>query len=208
MKYDIAMHLFANGIIEKEQYELVSKILSGVRIKQDALEEELEYKKSDTYSFSGKLPYIDESYELEISKDSADFFFNYRMSGLYFEVTQNPKNQIGLYVIRESSIDQSSKKGKDYYLIDKKEKDDFATVRYYDKDAYNFVRELDYNLEFLELDDYEKAGIIPDKEVILNDVDTIELASSLIQPFVTGRGNFEEEINKVLYPNKEKVFAK
>ena len=125
MKYDIAMHLFANGMIEKEQYELVSKILSGVRISQDDLEEELEYKKGDTYNFSGKLPNIDDTYELEISKDPDDFFFNYRVSGFYFEVTQNPKKQIGLYVIRESSTDQSSRKGKDYYLIDKKEKDDF-----------------------------------------------------------------------------------
>ena len=74
MKYDIAMHLFANGMIEKEQYELVSKILSGVRIAQDDLEEELEYKKGDTYSFSGKLPNIDDTFDLEISKNTDDFF--------------------------------------------------------------------------------------------------------------------------------------
>ncbi|MBR2679025.1 MAG: hypothetical protein IKE63_06370 [Bacilli bacterium] len=204
MKYDIAMHLLANGMIEKEQYELVSKILSGVRITQDDLEEELEYKKSSTYSFSGKLPNIDDTYELEISKDSADFFFNYRVSGLYFEVTQNPKNQMGLYVIRESSTDPSSRKNKDYYLINKKEKDDFITVRYYDKDAYNFVRDLDYNLEFLELDDYEKAGIIPDEEVIINDVDMLDFAHSLIAPFTTGIGSFDETVDRIIHPAKQK----
>ena len=177
-------------MIEKEQYELVSKILSGVRIAQDDLEEELEYKKGDTYSFSGKLPNIDDTFDLEISKNTDDFFFNYRVSGFYFEVTQNKKNQVGLYVIRESSTDQSSRKGKDYYLIDKKEKDDFITIRYYDKDAYNFVRELDCNLEFLELDDYEKAGIIPDEEVVVQNTDVIDFAHNLITPFTTGIGNF------------------
>ncbi|MBQ3297426.1 MAG: hypothetical protein IJG97_01330 [Bacilli bacterium] len=205
MKYDIAMHLFANGMIEKEQYELVSKILSGVRISQDDLEEELEYKKGDTYSFSGKLPNIDDTYELEISKDSDDFFFNYRVSGLYFEVTQNPKKQIGLYVIRESSTDQSSRKGKDYYLIDKKEKDDFITIRYYDKDAYNFVRELDCNLEFLELDDYEKAGIIPDEEVVVQNTDVIDFAHNLITPFTTGIGSFDDTMESIIYPAKQKT---
>lgn len=205
MKYDIAMHLFANGMIEKEQYELVSKILSGVRISQDDLEEELEYKKGDTYNFSGKLPNIDDTYELEISKDSDDFFFNYRVSGLYFEVTQNPKKQIGLYVIRESSTDQSSRKGKDYYLIDKKEKDDFITIRYYDKDAYNFVRELDCNLEFLELDDYEKAGIIPDEEVVVQNTDVIDFAHNLITPFTTGIGSFDDTMESIIYPAKQKT---
>ena len=205
MKYDIAMHLFANGMIEKEQYELVSKILSGVRIAQDDLEEELEYKKGDTYSFSGKLPNIDDTYELEISKDSDDFFFNYRVSGLYFEVTQNPKKQIGLYVIRESSTDQSSRKGKDYYLIDKKEKEDFITIRYYDKDAYNFVRELDCNLEFLELDDYEKAGIIPDEEVVVQNTDVIDFAHNLITPFTTGIGSFDDTMESIIHPAKQKT---
>ena len=205
MKYDIAMHLFANGMIEKEQYELVSKILSGVRISQDDLEEELEYKKSNTYSFSGKLPNVDDTFELEISRNTDDFFFNYRVSGLYFEVTQNPKNQVGLYIIRESSIDLNSKKGKDYYLIDKKEKDDFATVRYYDKDAYNFVRELDFNLEFLELADYEKAGIIPDEEVIVKDVNNIEFARKLIAPYTHGEGKFEDIVDSMIHPAKQKV---
>ena len=205
MKYDIAMHLFANGMIEKEQYELVSKILSGVRIAQDDLEEELEYKKGDTYSFSGKIPNIDDTFDLEISKNTDDFFFNYRVSGLYFEVTQNPKKQIGLYVIRESSTDQSSRKGKDYYLIDKKEKDDFITIRYYDKDAYNFVRELDCNLEFLELDDYEKAGIIPDEEVVVQNTDVIDFAHNLITPFTTGIGSFDDTMESIIYPAKQKT---
>lgn len=205
MKYDIAMHLFANGMIEKEQYELVSKILSGVRIAQDDLEEELEYKKGDTYSFSGKLPNIDDTFDLEISKNTDDFFFNYRVSGFYFEVTQNKKNQVGLYVIRESSTDQSSRKGKDYYLIDKKEKDDFITIRYYDKDAYNFVRELDYNLEFLELDDYEKAGIIPDEEVIAQNTDVIDFAHNLITPFTTGIGSFDDTMENIIHPAKQKT---
>lgn len=205
MKYDIAMHLFANGMIEKEQYELVSKILSGVRIAQDDLEEELEYKKGDTYSFSGKLPNIDDTFDLEISKNTDDFFFNYRVSGFYFEVTQNKKNQVGLYVIRESSTDQSSRKGKDYYLIDKKEKDDFITIRYYDKDAYNFVRELDYNLEFLELDDYEKAGIIPDEEVIVQNTDVIDFAHNLITPFTTGIGSFDDTMESIIHPAKQKT---
>ncbi len=205
MKYDIAMHLFANGMIEKEQYELVSKILSGVRIAQDDLEEELEYKKGDTYSFSGKIPNIDDTFDLEISKNTDDFFFNYRVSGFYFEVTQNKKNQVGLYVIRESSTDQSSRKGKDYYLIDKKEKDDFITIRYYDKDAYNFVRELDYNLEFLELDDYEKAGIIPDEEVIVQNTDVIDFAHNLITPFTTGIGSFDDTMESIIHPAKQKT---
>ena len=205
MKYDIAMHLFANGMIEKEQYELVSKILSGVRISQDDLEEELEYKKGDTYNFSGKLPNIDDTFDLEISKNTDDFFFNYRVSGFYFEVTQNKKNQVGLYVIRESSTDQSSRKGKDYYLIDKKEKDDFITIRYYDKDAYNFVRELDYNLEFLELDDYEKAGIIPDEEVIVQNTDVIDFAHNLITPFTTGIGSFDDTMESIIHPAKQKT---
>ncbi len=205
MKYDIAMHLFANGMIEKEQYELVSKILSGVRIAQDDLEEELEYKKGDTYSFSGKLPNIDDTFDLEISKNTDDFFFNYRVSGFYFEVTQNKKNQVGLYVIRESSTDQSSRKGKDYYLIDKKEKDDFITIRYYDKDAYNFVRELDYNLEFLELDDYEKAGIIPDEEVVVQNTDVIDFAHNLITPFTTGIGSFDDTMESIIHPAKQKT---
>ena len=205
MKYDIAMHLFANGMIEKEQYELVSKILSGVRIKQDDLEEELEYKKRDTYVFSGKLPDIDDTFDLEMSKDSSDFFFIYRVSGLFFEVTQNPKKQVGIYVIRESSTDQHSRKNKDYYLIDKKENDDFATIRYYDKDAYNFVRDLDYNLEFLELDDYEKAGIIPDEEVVIKDVDPIEFARRLITPYTHGEGKFEDIVDSMIHPAKQKV---
>ena len=205
MKYDIAMHLFANGMIEKEQYELVSKILSGVRISQDDLEEELEYKKGDTYSFSGKLPNIDDTFDLEISKNTDDFFFNYRVSGFYFEVTQNKKNQVGLYVIRESSTDQSSRKGKDYYLIDKKEKDDFITIRYYDKDAYNFVRELDCNLEFLELDDYEKAGIIPDEEVVVQNTDVIDFAHNLITPFTTGIGSFDDTMESIIHPAKQKT---
>ena len=205
MKYDIAMHLFANGMIEKEQYELVSKILSGVRIAQDDLEEELEYKKGDTYSFSGKLPNIDDTFDLEISKNTDDFFFNYRVSGFYFEVTQNKKNQVGLYVIRESSTDQSSRKGKDYYLIDKKEKDDFITIRYYDKDAYNFVRELDCNLEFLELDDYEKAGIIPDEEVVVQNTDVIDFAHNLITPFTTGIGSFDDTMESIIHPAKQKT---
>ena len=205
MKYDIAMHLFANGMIEKEQYELVSKILSGVRISQDDLEEELEYKKGDTYNFSGKLPNIDDTFDLEISKNTDDFFFNYRVSGFYFEVTQNKKNQVGLYVIRESSTDQSSRKGKDYYLIDKKEKDDFITIRYYDKDAYNFVRELDYNLEFLELDDYEKAGIIPDEEVVVQNTDVIDFAHNLITPFTTGIGSFDDTMESIIHPAKQKT---
>ena len=205
MKYDIAMHLFANGMIEKEQYELVSKILSGVRISQDDLEEELEYKKGDTYNFSGKLPNIDDTFDLEISKNTDDFFFNYRVSGFYFEVTQNKKNQVGLYVIRESSTDQSSRKGKDYYLIDKKEKDDFITIRYYDKDAYNFVRELDCNLEFLELDDYEKAGIIPDEEVVVQNTDVIDFAHNLITPFTTGIGSFDDTMESIIHPAKQKT---
>lgn len=205
MKYDIAMHLFANGMIEKEQYELVSKILSGVRIAQDDLEEELEYKKGDTYSFSGKLPNIDDTFDLEISKNTDDFFFNYRVSGFYFEVTQNKKNQVGLYVIRESSTDQQSIKNKDYYLIDKKEKDDFITIRYYDKDAYNFVRELDYNLEFLELDDYEKAGIIPDEEVVVQNTDVIDFAHNLIAPFTTGIGSFDDTMESIIHPAKQKT---
>ena len=205
MKYDIAMHLLANGIIEKEQYELVSKILSGVRITHDDLEEELEYKKRDTYSFSGKLPNTKDSFELEISRNSNDFFFNYRVPGLYFEVTQNPKKQVGLYVLRENSSDQYRKKDSDYYLIDKKEKDDFATVRYYDKEAYNFVRSLDFNLEFLELDDFEKTGIIPDEEVVLKDIDVIEFASKLIAPYTRGEGKIEDVLEEVLHPGKQKV---
>ncbi|MBQ6497205.1 MAG: hypothetical protein IJI58_00625 [Bacilli bacterium] len=205
MKYDIAMHLFANGMIEKEQYEIVSKILSGVRIAQDDLEEELERKKGDTYVFSGKLPGIDDTFDLEMSKDPKDFFFIYRVSGLFFEVTQNPKNQVGIYVIRESSTDQQSRKNKDYYLINKKENDDFATIRYYDKDAYNFVRDLDYNLEFLELDDYEKAGIIPDEEVIVKDVDPIEFAKKLITPYTHGEGQFEDIVGEIIHPAKQKV---
>ena len=205
MKYDIAMHLLANGMIEKEQYELVSKVLSGVRVTQDDLEEELEYKKHDTYSFSGKLPNIDDTFDLEISKNSVDFYLNYRVAGLYFEVTQNPKKQIGLYVIRESSTDEYGGKDTDYYLIDKKEKEDFITVRYYDKDAYNFVRELDDNLEFLELDDYEKAGIIPDEEVIVKDTDPIEFAQRIIAPYTRGEGKFEDVLDGVLHPGMQKV---
>ena len=205
MKYDIAMHLLANGMIEKEQYELVSRILSGVRITHDDLEEELEYKKRDTYSFSGKLPNTKDSFELEISRNSNDFFFNYRVPGLYFEVTQNPKKQVGLYVLRENSSDQYRKKDSDYYLIDKKEKDDFATVRYYDKEAYNFVRSLDFNLEFLELDDFEKTGIIPDEEVVLKDIDVIEFASKLIAPYTRGEGKIEDVLEEVLHPGKQKV---
>ena len=205
MKYDIAMHLLANGIIEKEQYELVSKILSGVRITHDDLEEELEYKKRDTYSFSGKLPNTKDSFELEISRNSNDFFFNYRVPGLYFEVTQNPKKQVGLYFARKNFSDQYRKKDSDYYLIDKKEKEDFATVRYYDKEAYNFIRELDFNLEFFELDDFEKVGIIPDEEVVLKDVDAIEFASKLIAPYARGEGKIEDVLEEVLHPGKQKV---
>ena len=205
MKYDIAMHLLANGMIEKEQYELVSRILSGVRITHDDLEEELEYKKRDTYSFSGKLPNTKDSFELEISRNSNDFFFNYRVPGLYFEVTQNPKKQVGLYFARKNFSDQYHKKDSDYYLIDKKEKEDFATVRYYDKEAYNFVRSLDFNLEFLELDDFEKTGIIPDEEVVLKDIDVIEFASKLIAPYTRGEGKLEDVLEEVLHPGKQKV---
>lgn len=205
MKYDIAMHLLANGIIEKEQYELVSRILSGVRINQDDLEEELEYKKKTTYNFTGKLPNSDDTFELEMSSD--DFFFNYKVSGLYFEVTQNPKNQhqIGLYVVRENLPDQYRKKDSDYYLITKRENEDFVTVRYYDKEAYNFVRKLEFNLEFLELDDFEKVGIIPDEEVVLKDVDAVEFARKLIAPYTRGEGKFEDVLDEVLHPGKQKV---
>ena len=113
--------------------------------------------------------------------------------------------QIGLYVIRESSTDQSSRKGKDYYLIDKKEKDDFITIRYYDKDAYNFVRELDCNLEFLELDDYEKAGIIPDEEVVVQNTGVIDFAHNLITPFTTGIGSFDDTMESIIHPAKQKT---
>lgn len=204
MKYDIAMHLYANGIIQKEQYELVSKVLSGVRLSQNELESELEYNKNSSYEFSGYLG-SDSDCDLTIKNGKERLRILYEVSGIKFEVTQNKQNNVGLHVKREDCTGYFKDSVKGYYMVDKNENEDEIVIRYYDKEAYDFVRNLDNNIDYLEVDNFEQAGIIPDEEVTLKDVDTISFAKELIAPFTIGKGNFEDYVNSLLHPEQQKV---
>lgn len=208
MKYDVAMHLLTNEMIKKENYELVSKILSGIRIPHDELEAELECSKNSTYDFSGVLGKSNCNGDLEIRNGKDKLGLLYETRGLRFEMFQDRQNKTSLHVRKEDYANYYRGDISGYYMVDKNEDEDYIIVRYYDKEACDFIRRLDVNIDFLEVENFEQAGLLPDEEVVLENVDVIDLAQRLIAPYTTGKGNFEEEINKILYSNKEKVLNK
>ena len=204
MKYDIAMQLYANDIIEKEYYKMVNKVFSGMKIPQSSLLSGIDYKEDTTYSFSGMLGQTKHIGELEITSAKDYVEMKYEIFGLMFEISQSKDNDMGLHIRRELYAGPFGGKTLSYYMVDKEVEGDETVIRYYDGDACSLVRET-IDTDHYEVEDFQRVGLLPDEEVVLKDVDITQLASSLLEPFITGKGNFEERITEIMHPAKQKV---
>lgn len=204
MKYDIAMQLYANDIIDKEYYAMVNKVFSGVRIPQSALAPGIDYKNDTTYNFSGVLGKSSYLSELEITNKKDYLDMKYDVFGLKFEISQNKDKKNALHIRREVFAGPFGGKTLAYYMVDKDMDSNQTILRYYDGEACSLVKET-ADEDFYEVKDFQKLGLLPDEEVVLEDADVIELASNLIAPFTIGEGNFEEKITEIMEKAKQKV---
>ncbi len=207
MKYDVAMHLLANGIIKEEQYELVSKILSGVRISQDDLEAAIDHNHDSSYGFYGVIGKSNYTNELEITHLKDKFVLDYEVGGMKFEISKDKQGQVELHVRRANYTGRLRDNVTGYYIIDKFDDEDNITIRYYDGEAYSLAKRLDNSSEYLEVENFEKVGLLPDEEVVV-DTDVLDFASSIMAPYTKGVGTFEEVVDEKLHPGKQKILNK
>ena len=206
MKYDVAMHLLANGIIKEEQYELVSKLLNGVRLSHEDVER-AEEQRDPSYGFYGQLGKSNYTSDLELTREKERFILDYETAGMKMTVIQNKNGEVELHVRKANYTKRLRDQVDGYYVIDKEKDAEEIVVRFYDKEAYDLAKRLDFSSEYLETEHFERVGLLPDEEVIVKNVDVVDFASSLIRPYTSGIGSFEETIDSIR-PTKQKILTK
>ena len=206
MKYDIAMQLLNAGIIKQEEFELVSKVLEGVKLSKEDLERGDLTKISDRYKEF--LGFTDNgTFEIKRIVDEK-FTLIYTKFTLFLSITVNKLGQLKLH-INEFIADGFDLAGT--YILDKDFDEDQVKVSFYDKDATKTIIESanqnildDLINSRLDTRDCQQCGLFPDKEGIIEEDDIINLVSNLIRPSKTNIGSFDEELNKVTEFSSEK----
>ncbi len=210
MKYDIAMQLLANGVIKKEHYNFVSKMLKGVRLSKEELEKGIDEGGEGEYYFNGMVSRSPENSicYIKLLEGEQGLTIKYDVFNLRLEASENTLGQIK-FQLGETITEDQSKGGRilGYYIVDKKADEDLAKVEYYDETAY--IMAFDYsnknNHDPMTSEAFKLAGLLPDREGTIESDDFTELVSKLIIPTNIGSGSFEEELEKVTKFNDEKT---
>ena len=199
MKYDIAMQLLNAGIIKQEEFELVSKVLEGVKLSKDDLERGDLTKISDYYKEF--LGFTDNgTFEIKRVVDEK-FTLIYTKFTLFLSITVNKLGQMKLH-INEFIADGFDLAGT--YILDKDFDEDQIKVAFYDKEATKIIIEsVDKNVlddlinNRLDTKDCLQCGLSPAREGVIEEENIIDLASNLIRPAKTNISSFDEELDKV-----------